>query len=84
MPAKIVVTHSLTQNTHSHEKFMQTLISCVNIGLKKAKSKPRREWVQEALRIGACQWNNIYFLNINFGVGKLSNFKMENKLFSIE
>lgn len=84
MPAKIVVRHSLKQNTDSHEKFMQTFISCVTIGLKKAKSKPRREWKQEEMLMGACQRNNIYFLMINFGVGKLLNFKMENKLFSFE
>ena len=66
MPTKIVVRHSLKQDTDSHnsdEKFMQTLISCVNIGLKNAKSKPKREWVQAAMQIGGIPMESYLFFN---------------------
>ena len=54
MPTKIVIRHLLKQNTDSHNsnrRFMQKLISCVNTGLKDAKSKPKGEWVQAATQM---------------------------------
>lgn len=81
----MVVTHFLKEDTDSRNsdlRLMRKLISCLNIGLKNAKSKPKGKWVQAAMWLVVYLWNNIYFLIINFGFCKFLNYRLKINCFS--